>query len=455
MVSGEGLICTDRRAPDKSNPRAMVGLAFCWSRDAVGCRPYTRGMTNPATDEVDSLPYVTSEIQGVGGVIKLHDEDFIVEELPRYPASGEGTHVYFMIEKRGLTTPNAIGFIAKRLGRRPRDIGYAGLKDAHGVTRQWLSVEHVEPADVASLDLGRVKVISVTRHTNKIKLGHLAGNRFTILVRNADVSAMDRVASVMDTLSRRGVPNYFGRQRFGVRGDNAAVGLAALREDWDSALSLILGRPQSFERDDIQQARRLFDEGDYAAAAKCWPHRFHDQANICRKLIDGDARQAWRAVPHGQRKFYFSALQSLLFNRVLARRVDELDRVRDGDVAWIHRNGACFDVTSADAEQSRCAAFEISPTGPLFGKKMKEPTGLPGQWECEVSQDAAMQIDRVHAAHGAKLDGARRPLRVPLGEPTSDTGAEARGPFVRLAFTLPPGAYATVVTREVCKTAPT
>ncbi len=409
-------------------------------------------MTNPAQSDVDRLAYLTADVAGVGGAIKTHDEDFLVEELPRYQAGGEGTHVYFMIEKHGMTTPAAIGFIARRLGCRPRDIGYAGLKDAHGVTRQWLSVEHVEPAAVESLDLGRIKIVSVTRHTNKIKLGHLSGNRFTILVRDADLSAMDRVSSVMDTLTRRGVPNYFGPQRFGVRGDNAAVGLAVLREDWDEALSLVLGRPQPFERDDIQEARRLFDARDYAGAAKCWPNRFHDQAKICRKLIDGDAKQAWQAVPHGQRKFYFSALQSLLFNRVLDRRVGELDRLHDGDVAWIHRNGACFDVASAVAEQPRCAAFEVSPTGPLFGRKMKEPAGMPGQLERAVSNDAALQIDKVQALHGAKLDGARRPLRVPLGEPSFDTGKDSRGPFVRLAFSLPSGSYATVVTREVCKT---
>ncbi len=403
--------------------------------------------------EVDRLPCLTADVPGVGGAIKAHDGDFLVEELPRYPACGEGTHVYFVIEKRGMTTPAAIGFIAKRLGRRPRDIGYAGLKDAHGVTRQWLSIEHVDPATVASLTLGRIRVVSVTRHTNKLKLGHLSGNRFTILVREADVSAMDRVALVMDTLTRRGVPNYFGPQRFGVRGDNAAVGLAVLREAWEEALSFILGRPQPFEREDIQEARRLFDAGEYAAAAKCWPNRFHDQAKICRKRMVGDARAAWQAVPHGQRKFYFSALQSLLFNRVLARRVDELDRLHDGDIAWIHRNGACFHVERADVEQPRCRAFEVSPTGPLFGRKMKEPTGLPAQLEREVSSDASLQIERVQSAHGARLDGARRPLRVPLGEASFDSGSDERGPFVRLAFTLPPGSYATVVTREVCKTA--
>ena len=94
------------------------------------------------------LPYVTRDLPGVGGAIKRYDEDFIVEELPRYEASGEGTHIYFQIEKRGLTTPAAIRLIAEALGRRPQEIGYAGLKDAHSVTRQMLSIEHINPAKV-------------------------------------------------------------------------------------------------------------------------------------------------------------------------------------------------------------------------------------------------------------------------------------------------------------------
>lgn len=408
-------------------------------------------MTKPAISEVDALPYLTSDIPGVGGVIKAHNEDFVVEELPRYAASGSGTHVYFMIEKQGMTTAGAITLLAKHLAKRPSDIGYAGLKDAHGVTRQWLSAEHVDPSRLESLDLGRVKVTAVTRHTNKIKLGHLAGNQFTILVRDADVAAIERVTGVMERLMRRGVPNYFGPQRFGVRGDNAYVGLAVLREDFDEALSMMLGRPQPFERDGIQEARRLFDAGDYAGAARCWPHRFHDQARICLQRAKGTARQAWRCVPHGQRRFYFSALQSLLFNRVLSRRIGEVDRLYDGDVAWIHRNGACFTVEDAVSEQPRCAAFETSPTGPLFGRKMKAASGLPGQWEDEVSRDAALTIASLQAEHGGQLEGARRPLRVPLGDPTLDTGEDGRGSFLRLNFSLPPGSYATVVTREICK----
>ena len=404
----------------------------------------------------DDLPFLTADLPGVGGSIKRFDEDFVVEEIPRYPACGDGTHVYFRIEKRGLTTPAAIGLVARRLGVKPRDIGYAGLKDAHGVTRQTLSVEHVDPGRVESLDLERIKILSVTRHTNKIKLGHLAGNRFEVRLRDCAADALDRVEAVMKVLTQRGVPNYFGPQRFGARGDNAVVGLAVLRGDFDEAVSFVLGRPQPFEREDIQEARRLFDAGDYRGAGASWPRRVADMAKLCRVMDDsgGDAQKVWRAVQNHQRKFYYSALQSLLFNRVVAIRVQQIDRLIDGDIAWIHRNGACFQVEDVEVEQPRCASFEISPSGPLFGKNMKTPSGAAAQTEHAALEQAGLASLQVASLEKARLDGARRPLRVPLADPSVMTGKDDRAEFTQLTFTLPPGAYATVVAREVIKTKP-
>jgi len=401
----------------------------------------------------DDLPFLTADLPGVGGEIKRYDDDFVVEEIPRYAASGAGTHVYFTIEKRGLTTPAAIGLIARNLGVKSRDIGYAGLKDAHGVTRQTLSLEHVDSARIESLELEQIGVLSVTRHTNKIKLGHLAGNRFAIRLRDCAPDPLQRVEAVMAALGRRGVPNYFGPQRFGARGDNAAIGLAVLRGDLAEAVALILGRPQTFERQDIQTARQRFDAGDYRDAAAAWPRRFADMAKLCRVMHEsgGDTQKTWRAVRHQQRKFYYSALQSLLFNRVAAIRVQQVDKLIEGDVAWIHRNGACFRVEDVDAEQPRCASFEISPSGPLFGRNMKAPSGAAAAMEHAVLEQLGLAGLQIASLEKAKLDGARRPLRVPLGDPSIQAGEDAHGPFVQLSFSLPPGAYATVVTREVAK----
>jgi len=411
----------------------------------------------------DSFPWpcLTTDLPGVGGHIKRHDEDFVVTELPLYPPSGEGTHTYFVIEKRGLTTMAAVRIIARGLNKRPSDIGYAGLKDAHGVTRQTLSVEHVSGDHIRETQFARIKVISVNRHTNKLKVGHLSGNRFVIKIRGADRDPLPRVRSILDVLTARGLPNYFGPQRFGVRGDNARVGKAVLSGDYDQAVALILGRPSTADRPEAHKARGLFDAGRYDQAMATWPTELSDQTRLLRTFINTgyDTRRTWRAVEHRMRKLYLSAFQSELFNTVLAERIHGIDRLQTGDVAWKHRNGACFLVEDAAVEQPRCDAFEISPSGPLFGKKMKSASGQPGRIEEEVLAGSEMRRENEDASGmrptqegGIRLDGARRPLRIPLDDAEVDEGTDDSGTFVRLEFSLPPGAYATCLTRETCKT---
>ena len=358
-------------------------------------------------DPGGDTPYLTRDLPGVGGVIKQHDEDFVVEEIPLYEPSGEGTHTYLTIEKRGLTTPAAIAILAKALGRPTRDIGYAGLKDAHGVTRQTLSVEHVEPAQVEALELTRFRIVAVTRHTNKLKLGHLAGNRFVIRVRGAVASPLEQAETIVDILARHGVPNYFGPQRFGARGDNAAIGRAVLRDDFSEALELMLGRPTAADTRDALTARQCFDAGDLDGAAAAWTRPAPSNARVCRALAkaNGNAARAWHAVDHSMRKFFISAVQSELFNRVLAKRIDRIDRVETGDVAWKHRNGACFLVDDASVEQPRCDAFEISPTGPLFGRKMKDAQGDPGRLEQAILDASGLAREQIRIKDGRRLDG--------------------------------------------------
>ncbi len=400
-----------------------------------------------------TLPHLTANIPGVGGVIKRYDRDFVVEELPRYEASGQGTHTYFCIEKQGLSTPAAIRVLSKALGKRDRDFGYAGLKDVHGITRQMLSIEHVSQPKIAALELNQIKIISTTRHSNKIKLGHLRGNRFDIRIREVSPQVKDNAQQILDVLQNRGLPNYFGPQRFGFRGDNAAIGRAALLNDYDEAIAMMLGRTTHRDKGSAKMARDFFDAGNLAASADAWDRGFRDTARVCRVLSESgqDASKAWQAVNHGMRKLYFSALQSEMFNQVVASRVNSIDQLLDGDVAWKHQNGACFLVENVDEEQPRCSAFEISPTGPLFGKKMKEPAGEAAKMEEAVLAKANLSRNQISSPEGKRLDGARRPLRVPLEDVSLDHGQDDHGSFIHLTFTLPPGSYATTVTREICK----
>ncbi len=398
-------------------------------------------------------PHLTTDIPGIGGGIKVRDGDFEVEELPLYAPSGAGTHTYLWVEKTGLTTERAVERLANALGVRRRDVGYAGLKDARAVTRQMLSVEHVDPERIGKLCVTGIRVLDVYRHTNKIKLGHLRGNRFAIKIRDADTSAIDRAKGVLEVLTRRGMPNYFGPQRFGLRGDNGRIGLAALSGDYDEALAVMLGRPDEADPDDIKTARRLFDTGDFRAAGRAWPYAYADRRQACQALAraGGRAKRAWRSLRWPTRRMFLSALQSELFNQVVARRLDHLDRVLDGDLAMKHANGAVFRVTDALAEGPRAEAFEISPTGPLFGRRMTEPEGVPAEIEGSALSQAGLSRSAFNDPAKERIDGARRPLRVrPEGSEVT-VGSDDLGRFVQLRFSLPAGSYATVLVEEVCK----
>lgn len=403
---------------------------------------------------MEPLPFLTADLPGIGGRLKCRPSDFQVDEIPLYEPSGRGTHTYFSLEKTGLSTERAVDLVAKALGVRRRDVGYAGLKDARAVTRQTVSIEHVEPERVRALSIPGLEVKWVERHTNKLKLGHLKGNRFSIKVRDADDFSLASVEAVLAVLTRRGVPNYFGPQRFGLRGDNGRIGLAALRGDYDEALAVMLGRPTNQDRDDVLAARQRFEAGDFEAAARAWPYQFNDRRQACRALarFNGSAERAWRSLRWPWRRMYLSAMQSDLFNRVVARRLEQIDRVLEGDLAMKHANRAVFQVTDADTEQPRAEAFEISPTGPLFGRRMTQPQGPPATIEAEVLSEAGLSADQFTKRASERIDGARRALRVRPENVEAAIGEDDHGQFVSLEFCLPSGSYATALLREVCKT---
>lgn len=402
---------------------------------------------------VYQLPYLTASTPGIGGRFKVRPEDFVVDEVPLYPASGEGTHTYFRIEKTGLATMQAVQQIARVLGRPAHDIGYAGLKDADAVTTQTLSVEHVEPQRVLALAVPRLRVLEVNRHTNKLRLGHLAGNRFRIRIREVDPARGDEVRGMLETLARRGVPNYFGAQRFGARGDTWEIGRALLAGDHAEALSLMLGRPGAHDYGQVRRARELFEAADFEAAARTWPYPFFNEKRLCRMVIKykGNAERVFRAVDKTMRRFYISAYQSQLFNQIVAARLATMDTLMDGDLAWLHANGAVFKVEDAAAEQPRCAAFEISPTGPLFGHRMTTCAGEPGGMEAALIAAEQTNPDEWREGPTHKVRGGRRPLRFRPHEPTVEAGTDDAGPFIQVAFMLEAGCYATTVLREICK----
>jgi tRNA pseudouridine13 synthase len=401
-------------------------------------------------------PLLCGSLPRLDARFKERPDDFRVIELPAYEPCGEGEHVLFEVEKRGISTHEALARLGRVLGVESRAIGIAGLKDAQGVTRQWLSVQALpgsglDPERLLALDVKGLAVLFARRHRNKLRVGHLRGNRFVIRLRGVGAAELDSARALLDVLARRGVPNYFGEQRFGLRGDTWKVGRALLLGQHDEAVAWIAGRAGPHDRGRIREARERYDRGDYMGAAEAWPGNFRPCIRLCRAMgkSGGNARRALYALDREFLRFYTSAYQSWLFNRVVALRLERIDEVELGDLAWLHRNGAVFLVKDLAVDAPRAAAFEISASGPLFGSRMSTPTGRPAELEATVLAEEGHAAEAFTRHGPLQWQGGRRPLRFPLGEVASESGTDEHGEFLELAFTLPPGCYATSVLREL------
>jgi len=394
--------------------------------------------------------YLTADLPGIGGIIKETPEDFKVTEIPLYLPCGEGEHAYVEIEKSGLTTLEAIRRIARSLGISERDIGYAGLKDSRGITRQTLSIPRVETERLLALSLQGITILSANRHRNKLKPGHLAGNRFSIRVRGIEKDALEKAAAILAVLCERGVPNYFGSQRYGGLGNSHHIGRAILRGDFKGAIDAIMGDPAMVRDEHWRQAVETYHRGDLAGSLEHFPGHCRTEREILHRLIKRPEafERALDAVTPRLKKLYLSAYQSSLFDRVLAQRLNTFDLVEEGDLAYRHDNGACFLVEDSDAENKRAQEFEISPSGPMFGCKMKLPEGNPREIEEKLLQEESLTLAEFNLPGGLRMEGERRPLRVPIQ--SLSTAMDDDG--LILSFSLPRGVYATTVLREIMKT---
>jgi tRNA pseudouridine13 synthase len=341
-------------------------------------------------DPLAPLPLVTAGLPGIGGRIKARDEDFEVEEVPAYQPSGQGDFLYLWVEKRGLGAEFFVRQVAKRLGIPADEVGTAGLKDRHAVTRQWLSVPAACEAQLPRLEGDGIRVLARSRHTNKLRPGHLHGNRFRILVRDVLPEGEQRLPALVETLRREGLPNFYGAQRFGSGGETFRIGL-----------DLLTGRP--------------------------------------------------RRVNAFLRKFSLSAVQSALFNRYVAARMDDglPRRVLPGDVLAKWPFGGMFVAEDLPREQARLEAREVIPAGPMFGKKLFAARAEAARREAAVLAEAGLTAESFHG-FGKLLSGTRRWVYVWV----DDLAATVEPEGVRLSFTLPAGSYATVLLRELTHNEP-
>lgn len=341
---------------------------------------------------MNDLPFLTADVAPIGGALRTEPEDFRVEEIPAYTASGEGDHLFVTFEKRGIATPDAVRSIARALGVDPRDSGYAGLKDKNAVTVQTASFLKGNAQRALELALPNIRVLAAARHRNKLKTGHLHGNQFVLRVRGCVPGALALAAQVRDVAVARGFPNYYGAQRFGRDGDNAARGRAWLTGATPAPREPFL------------------------------------------------------------RKMYASSVQSELFNDYLAARLRDglIDRYIDGDLAVRHPVGGPFAIDPAEAATTY-AARTCSATGPMFGVGMRWPEREARTREEQLLASSGLTLEAFARARDLG-EGTRRAIRICLDALELREIPSEHGPAdLEFRFALPAGGYATSVLREFRK----
>jgi tRNA pseudouridine13 synthase len=318
--------------------------------------------------------------------LKATPEDFHVEEQLSFQPSEAGPHWLLRIEKRTANTRWVAAEIARLAGIAGGEVGYAGLKDRHAVAVQWFSVPKLKATAEFWMHVRtpEFRVLETHANSRKLRVGALSGNRFRIRLRNVRWSR-GQLELKLDALRAHGAPNYFGAQRFGRHGYNL----------------------------------------DRVAA---W--------------VQSGVAPRGRA----ERSFALSAARSLLFNAVLARRVEAGDwsQLAPGDLASLEGSGSHFPVSAVDDElRRRLATFDIHPSGPLWGRGQPATQGQALQHELEVSREFATLAELL-AAQG--LTQERRALRCAVHELSS----EHDGSMLTLSFSLGRGQFATAVLREIC-----
>lgn len=282
--------------------------------------------------------------------LRASPEDFQVEEILGYDADGAGEHAWLWVEKRGANTDWVARELAKFAGVSPVGVGYAGLKDRHAVTRQAFSVQLAGKPDPdwSTFPHAEVQVLAATRHSRKLKRGALRGNRFVLVLRDVQ-GDREAAGQVLQQIAARGVPNYYGEQRFGREGGNVA------------------------------QARAMF---------------------------------SGRRVDRSKRSILLSAARSQIFNSVLAARVERgaWDTPLDGEIWSLAGSRSWFGPEPfTDVLAERLARADIHPSGPLWGQGEPPSQDIVGALEREIG---ARFADLVEGLAAARMEQERRPLRL-------------------------------------------
>lgn len=441
------------------------------------------------TERSVGIEYYVSDVDGTGGRLRSRAADFRVREIEQFStepvdASPDAyPHLVFRATLDGWETNDFAARLADSLGMSRERVSWAGTKDKRAITTQLFSVRGVDPADLPSLPDVELEVVG--RAGRSLEFGDLVGNAFEIVV--SEPEAPDKTSGVLDALAdfggRRttqaersgtsiGVPNFFGQQRFGsYRPITHEVGLAIVRGDWEEAVMAYLGNPHEAEPAETREAREyLLETRDWTGSLDRYPNHLRYERSLLHALTEWDGEPdsaAFRAAldrfPSNLQRLFVHAAQSYAFNRILSVRLERdlpFDRPVEGDVACFADVDAPDGIVvpepdrtqrvtgrRVDAVARHCDRGRAFVTAPLVGTETTLADGEQGEIERAVLADLDLTPSDFDLPGRYHSTGTRRPI-------LHRTDLSLSQDPLTLSFSLPSGAYATVVLREFLKTDP-
>lgn len=332
--------------------------------------------------------------------------DFVVDEIPLYEASGEGEHLMVHIRKKNLSTWELVDILCNSFGAKAKEIGTAGLKDKNALTTQYITVPIRLEEQLSQMDHPQIKILSMKRHANKLRTGHLKGNRFFIRLKKVLPVAAKKLDEALKHIKEDGMPNYFGYQRFGNDGDNYIIGK-----------EIVEGK----KKEKNKKKAKLFISAYQSHQFNLWLSRRIEISRLITGLSISEA----------------SEVLNLDKNLIKSMQKQKHPfKMLPGDLCMHYPYGAIFYAEDLEAEAKLFSEKDRTPTGLLSGKKVKH------------SIDVAHTIEKEFDVE-TKEDGTRRYAFV-FPEDVEWEYKEDRAWF-ELHFTLPKGSYATVLIEELAK----
>lgn len=372
---------------------------------------------------------------GTGGEIKTRPEDFRVEEIPVETKEGEEFLIYDL-KKKNLTTFQAISEIASALQISKGRIGYAGLKDRRAVTTQRISIKGVDKDKIDDLAFENIELTPIDTSSEPLKPGQLGGNRFEVTVRNIELShqeCREQLEKTRREAARSGIPNYFGLQRFGgTRPVNHLMGRDLLRRNFEDAVMKYLIKTFSTEGKKFRKARkRLEEEKNFSEALDYFPRSLSYERKLLKMIEEkGPSREReWmkllKVFPKSLRRLFVHAYQSYVFNLSLSKLIEGEGKVENFP--------------------AKIVGYSTKLTDSKFDREVKK----------QLEKDDIEPEDfKFRGISELSSEGAIRAALIETDIDVQEVKEDQLNPGkieATVKFSLKPGRYATVVSREIMK----